>query len=239
MRTILALLLGVMIAAAQEPNRMITRMIPVKNLSGSKFNSMVRMLEMITPRVRGDSQLSTVAVTDYPDVVNAVEAAIHKFDIPPPPDRNAEVSLFVMLGSPKRGETKVPAELEPVVKQLRGIFPYQSFRLLDAQFVRARDAGGHSSISGQLQNPSGEGSSYNYQASFRININEDSTGKNYRFDDFGFAAYLGTYRQDANGKETRVLSIGTNLDVREGQKAVVGKANLNSDSAIFVVISAK
>lgn len=228
-------------AVAQEspkpiaPPRIITKLVPVKNLTNPQhFTAMVKLLENFGAGIKGDSTLRMLSVTGTPESIEAVEAALRRFDVPRPPARNVEITMWVIVASTKPAETKLSAELEPVVKQLRTIFPYPHYQLLDVQFIQAREGveGSPSIMEGQLADPKGTDVSYRYDANLWITSTDDPTGRIFRLDGFQFSVYRGT-------PNTKVARLAMNVDVREGQKAVVGKANIDPHSALFVVISAK
>src|SRR5262249_16793351 len=67
-----------------------------------------------------------------------VERLIHQYDVPPPPVQNVEVIIYIMsaLNQPSTGS--IPPELEGVVKQLRSMFSYKGYQLIDTQVLRVR-----------------------------------------------------------------------------------------------------
>ena len=117
----------------------------------------------------------------------------------------------------------VPAVLDATVKELRAGFPYKSYRVLDSNVLRARD-GERAQASGTLP---GRGS-YDFQ--YNKATISGQTPRILRIDNL----QLGIFANQDRG------SITTNLDVKEGQKTVVGKANVgNTEDAIFLVITPK
>ena len=60
--------------------------------------------------------------------------------VPTRGDRNVEVITYILMASKKgsAGEA-LPSELDGVAKQLKSVFGYTDFRLLDASVVRARE----------------------------------------------------------------------------------------------------
>lgn len=221
---------------AFAPPTMVTKLIPVKHVTGSQFNAMVKLLENFGAGVKGDYQLKMLSVTGTATVVQAVEEAVKRFDVAPPPARNAEVTMWVVTGSSKPSDAKTPAELDSVIKQLRGIFPYVSYRLLDVQYLRTREGTNIAApiMQGQLADPSGGTVPYTYDASFWVTSSEEPSGRLFRLDNFSFVASRG-----GGPSRTQIAKLAMSVDVRDGQKAVVGKANMDQDTALFVVISVK
>ncbi|MBL8231321.1 MAG: hypothetical protein JNL98_22695 [Bryobacterales bacterium] len=243
-RIVIAMLVASLAGAfAQEeqkpgsaPPKFVTKLVPVKHVTGSQFNAMMKLLDNFGAGLRGDSQLKMLSVTGTPAIVQAVEEAVKRFDVPPPPARSAEIIMWVVTGSARPSDAKTPAELDPVIKQLRGIFPYASYRLLDVQYLRTREGTNINPpiMQGQLADPSGGTVPYTYDASFWVTSSEEASGRMFHLDNFSFVANRG-----GGPSRTQIAKLAMSVDVRDGQKAVVGKANMDQDTALFVVISVK
>lgn len=218
-----------------QPEPRVTRIVQVQHLTGENIHRVQSLLMPFGGTVMSDPDLRTFTLSGSEPVVKAMEDTIRRMDRPPAPKKNIEVTLHIVAASPKAGESKVVPELEGVIKQLRGVFPYQSYRVLDTQVARLRDGStggtGTTELTGKLPDLSGVNNPHQYQSRIRASISEDSAGRRIRFDEFRFMTRRGTNMDDVN--------IGTQLDVREGQKAVVGKANIDQENALFIVVSAK
>lgn len=161
-------------------------------------------------------------------VVDMMEDAIKKLDVPSPEMRavNVELTFQLLYGSAQEGANAVPADLESTVRQLRATFPYKSYRVLDTQVLRARD-GKDTSSEGNL--PGGSSTYALY---------------------FGARPVPGPAPRTVNLQNLRLIvrlsdkpggsQISTSLDAKEGQKTVVGKSNvIGTDDAIFLVVTPK
>jgi hypothetical protein len=135
-----------------------------------------------------------------------------------------ELTVYLLYASAQEvPSASVPADLESTVKILRGEFSYKSYRVLDSNILRTRD-GEQVYTSGTL--PAGRGT-----YDFRINKATISgpPPRILRIDGLQLNVAM-------DGR----AGIQTNLDAKEGQKTVVGKANVgNSEDAIFLVITPK
>ena len=161
--------------------------------------------------------------------VKAAEAFIAKFDVP---RKSIEAVLHVLAASPQAtaGE-KLPAELEPVIKQLRNNFVYQGFKLLETVVLRSREGGG-GQAGGALPTTADPRRTYHVQ--FReVSISDADKGHVIRFDRFSFSTR--SIDPTASKLNNKIEYTGANLmadiDVREGQRVVVGKANLKAATA--------
>ena len=160
--------------------------------------------------------------------------------MPPPPVLNIDVTIYLMsaLGTPSPGA--VPPELEAVVKQLKSTFSYKSYQLIDTEVMRVR-AGQGGEVSGVVNGgPALDGARTISQVKFRsASVSTDEKGRTIRIDALkvGLRIPVSTGEKQYNYIDT---GINTDVDVREGQKVVVGKSNMDgSDRASIVVLTAK
>jgi hypothetical protein len=161
--------------------------------------------------------------------VAAAEELLRRLDIAP---KNVELTFHLVAGGGAgvAGANSMPADLDPVVKQLRASFPFGSYRLLDTAMVRTRD-GSDGSVQGML--PTGAFYSINFQP---VRIADDSP-KQVRVNGLRLRQYIVTGRTE-KGNITEDAYVTADIDVKEGQKAVVGKSTMR-DAAIFLIVSAR
>lgn len=194
-----------------------------------------RLLSALVPGIHYDTTLRVIAVNGTKEGVAAVEEALKRLDVPPPPRKNIELTVYMIMASPKAdGEPESP-ELAPVFKQLRGIFPYKSYRLLDFLNLRDRDGeGGQTSGVVPIPRTPGDPLRAGYQFSYRSAFVGGTEGTRVvRIDRLDLSIVV----QAMNNLNARIT---TDVDVREGQKVVVGKANLTGgDDALILVVTAK
>ena len=134
----------------------------------------------------------------------------------------------------------MPAELDPVVTQLKGLFPFKGYRLLDSFVLRSRSGLG-AEASGFVPSPQMAGATISYQARFgKATVDGTEKGRLVRFN----ALKLGMrVPVPAGSNQFNYLDVGinTDVDVPEGKKVVVGKTSAveGADGALILVISAK
>ncbi len=196
-----------------------------------------------------DDSLGAIVLKGPPSAVESVEQTIRELDVPSSssPSKDVEITVSV-IGASNRPELlpqgEVPDSLTAVVKQLRAVFPYKNYQLLSSMLMRSRE-GTKAENQGIMQGFSGANSSY--PSPYNLVYEEANVtsldGKpmihlrNFRF--FNHA------RVPVNGSDSSQYTMSdvgllTDVDLREGQKVVVGKANMeNSDSALFVILSAR
>jgi hypothetical protein len=183
-------------------------------------------------QVNADANMRVLAVRGRPETVAAIEEAIKKLDVPGV-EKNIEMSGYILLASTQQGQQPAPADLEPVVKQLRALFPYKSYRILDVIALRARD-GGSANAQGQLSNLPGSPPNFRPGYTFHFDRSTVAATESVRMIRLqNLSLHVGV----EPGRET---SIKTDVDLREGQKVVVGKASVNgAEEALVLVLSAR
>jgi len=202
-------------------------------------NKLTEILRVFTGGIVPNNDLRVIAVSGTREAVAAVEDAIKRLDVPPPPTRNIELIAYLLIASEQASEKNTPPELDGVMTQLKGIFKYQGFRLLDTLVVRCRDRSGGS------VNAVAPGSTQSirtlYDFSFDwATITSDSSGNTIRIDRLRLGAQLPVMPNSESKLTYLDTGIKTNIDLREGQKVVVGKATIDgSNGALFLVLTAK
>jgi hypothetical protein len=186
-------------------------------------------------------QLHTITFNTHNNAeMSEAERLIQRYDVPPPPVPNVEVTIYMMSALPTPSATAIPQELEPVVKQLKGMFSYKGYQLIDTEVIRVR-AGQGGDASAVVDNKGPTGSKTISQMKFRsATPSTDEKGRAMRIDGLkvGLKIPLPT---NAKGEFTYIdTGISTDVDIREGQKVVVGKVNMDgADRASIVVLAAK
>jgi hypothetical protein len=136
--------------------------------------------------------------------------------------------------------TAIPQELEPVVKQLKSMFSYKGYQLIDTEVIRVR-AGQGGDASAVVDNKGPTGAKTISEMKFRsATPSVDEKGRAMRIDGLKVGLKI-PIPKNAKGEYTYIdTGISTDVDIREGQKVVVGKVNMDgADRASIVVLSAK
>jgi hypothetical protein len=235
-------LLGVVALLAQPE---ITKVLEVKHLTGDELTRTHNILKAFGAHVVSDPVLRVFAVSGTKGTVEAVENYLKRVDVPPAPKplpKNFELTVYLMEASRQASAGATPPALESVVRQLRSVFTYQGYQLVDTIVLRARE-GEESHTSGVLPaSPPKEGRAPRiYTVHFRrISAAPDAKGATIRLDDFRFNVRIPAYAS-ADGKLNYIdVGVSTDVDIREGQKVVVGKAKVDeSDASLFLVVMAR
>jgi hypothetical protein len=180
--------------------------------------------------VKADENLNVLVVKTTQQLMPAVEEIVKRLDVAVPPPRNIEFTIYLLeVAREPLAENVIPADLQSTVTQLRTALGYQGFRVADRTIVQARP-GDPIQYSGNLQVPQGQAPAprpqNEYALSFRTKLLPEEKPPVIQID------------------QLRLYGLGhgdvlrTSVDVREGQKVVVGKAAANQQNLVLV-ISAK
>jgi hypothetical protein len=188
--------------------------------------------------VSANTELKTITVRDFPENLATMEEAIKRLDTPAAPRPNIELHIHVLVASNTSGASdttaQVPAELKDVLTQLRGTLNYRNYelaatvvqRLTETQ--RGLQGTGTGEFSIVLPAPGVMSMPYDYVLN-SISLVQNPTGApTVQINEFIFKA---TTDKDH-------AQVQTALNLRDGEKVVVGTATIRN-RALIVVLSAK
>jgi len=226
--------------AASATAQMETAVIPVKTLNGDSFNRLVRLLGVFHgANLSGDDKLRTIVVYAPKAQIAQIRQVIDQLDRPGSEaavGRNIEMTLSFLLCSvrPPAQASPLPADLEPVAKQLRAATQYKEIQLLDVVPLRLQEGKQTQEnwrIPGSLQ-----GSNYP-DANIQVtpeNVGRKDAGRFVRISDLRISLSLPV--TNVNQRQ----NLNTGGDFLEGQKTVLGKmSGTEEGTAIFVVVEVK
>lgn len=228
MKLILALMMAAVLPAQDQRE---TRIFQLKYANAGALSV---SLSLFGAEIRHVDELRTITVNAPGAIMRQIEEAVKRFDVPPPATQNVEVTIYV-LGTAAEGTTGLTPELEGVAKQLGVAFGHRNLHLIDTQVIRTREGRG-----GEVSAPVGFGkpqkiASYRFS---RATISTDEKGRAIRLD--GLKLGMKVPVPAGEGKfQYADTGVGTDIDVREGQKAVVGKTLSQgaAQSSFFVVMA--
>lgn len=197
----------------------VRKVIPVKYANLQQVTELVKVFGANCVQI-GDS----IAINGHSDAVDAIEAALKKIDVPPPAAPDVELTVYLLgassdAASSTAAESPLPAGLDPVLKQLRDVFAYRKYRMMESFVMRVR-SGASGVNNGTIPD--------DWFYSFYFH-SLTPAGKSVRVN--GMALNL-----ESSGQSTS--SIQTDIDIGDGQTVVVGKTSL-PDSAVILVLSAR
>jgi len=212
----------------------------IRKIVAIKYADVAQLASILKPlgTADGNRDMKVITIGGSPEAVAAMEDAIKRLDVPPAPVENIELTAYLLVASGQDGTKKTPTELDGVIKQLRGVFPYQGYRLMDTLMVRCRN-GRDGVVNGIAPSEADDVNKTIYELRFRsVTLIPDNTGKRIRVDGLRLGAKIPI--RTSSGSTYIDTAINTELDIREGQKVVVGKATVDSsNNALFLVLTAR
>lgn len=228
-RQILMLLMCTIGVCAQVPP--LPEAVPISKVFQIKYGDVNRIAGLINnmgASARADNDMHVIAVRGSKETVAAIEEALKQLDVPPAPQKDIEITGYVIVASSEPAAQPEPADLAAPLKQMHALLPYKSYRVVDTIVLRGRDGQG-AHTQGMLA-ATGTGSKPQYTLDYSQASVTAQGGNMIRLDRLSFGVKIGG----------NSLAMNTNLDVHEGQKVVVGKTSVNGmEEAIILILSAK
>ena len=167
------------------------------------------------------------------ELMPAIEQAVRRFDVPSRAAPSVELTTFILVATNDGRQQALPAHLDPVVEQLRGVLPYRVFNSLDSAIARGVDQEVIQLQGVMPQIPGAAPGNPNYFLRAGLVVTSGSDDRRIvRLDNFQFNTNIQL------SDRSHDVSIGTSIDITEGQHAVVGKASVGA-SALILVMSAR
>jgi hypothetical protein len=169
-------------------------------------------------------------------------------------ETNLETQLFLVVGTNQDVvDAKIPATLDPVIKQLRATLPFKNYRLAATLINRVKNDGrlSLSWIGGPLASTTGPTNTPSFS---QFNVRQVKLGRNsdgqqvVQMSGFNFGARIpiqvsgaiaanGAVAPNFNYENT---GLQTDISMREAEPVIVGTLNVGpSGDAIILVVSAK
>jgi len=235
MKFAIALLIAAL-ASAQEPAKpQNARMIQLQH---TETGSVVSLVGPIAAKgavtLAADAKLNIITLSGPPDAVAVIENFIKQIDAA---RKSIEVTAWVIVGQKEANAEKMPDDLQPVLKQLKSLFPFAGYRLAETAVVRGV-AGQGSQTRGSLPNPALIPQTYTFR--YRRADADSTEGipviklSEVRFDT------MVPYEAGVGQHQYMEASIISDVSLKSGQKVVLGKtsAGLGKES-LFLVLSAR
>jgi hypothetical protein len=236
------MLIALLCAGATLAQDRVQKVVAIKN--GNR-NGILHTLQDLAPTngmVISTSDNDHIVLSGPKETVAGFEEIIKQLDVPPVIKKDVETTVYMIVASMQAANsTPLTPDLDPAVKQLKGIFNYKSFRLLESFVLRSRD-GEHGDTNGflpPLENlPPGSKISYQFQYN-EVSLDGSDNARVAHFHHLRLAIRVPI--AVSSGTTSVDASIATDVDVPEGKKVVVGKTSAleGADGALILVISAK
>jgi type II secretory pathway component GspD/PulD (secretin) len=181
-----------------------------------------------------NSEFRTLTVRDFPENIATIEEALKRLDVPTAPRPSIELHIHVLIASNAGGTaTDAPADLKDVLTQLRGTLNYRNYELAASIVQRLTETPRGLQGSGTAELPSTNPGTPNSTMPYEYYINNISLVQNatgtasVQIAEFTFVT-----------KEKESARVQTALNLRDGEKVVVGTATIRN-RALVIVLTAK
>jgi len=210
----------------QEAPKVALKVIPLKYASPS---AVYKIVSVFGGSMQYDDSLHVISVRGTPEMVTAIEEAVKKLDVLP---SDFELTVYLISALPQAGD-QLPEALAPTAKQLHAVFAYKGYLLIDSFVLRGRDGQG-GSTDGTIKS-----SAYSFRYG-RATV-MDGTPKMVNLQNLNLQIKIPSGgRNDKGQVEYKSTGLSTDIDIRDGQKVVVGKSDVNNgESPLILVVTAK
>ncbi len=215
---------------------------------------LVNTLRVLGSGVRGariDSNdrdgLNTISVRDFPENIAVIEEAIRRLDVPSAIQKGSDVELTlqVLFASKSNApSTELPADLQEVVKQLKGTLAYHGYALAASFVQRAQILDNGSSVTSGLGYAlPGALAAADAKDPQPLKVEWRASGLRLESPADGPSVleigsfWLGLQDESATRSGT-LAKFNTPISLREGERVVVGTSAVR-DHAVIVVLSAR
>ena len=238
LKLFLILLAGALLCVAEQTSKLI----PLHYVSYQDAKSVCGGIP-ITVNVAPNN--SIVLVGDEKTIA-AAEALIRQIDVRV--SKDVDLTAYMITASPKEIPGRpLPSELDPVVKQLRSIFPYKSYTLLESAFLRI-SSGGNGVTEGVLPNREHSKMPTNYTLmANQVKVSGEAEHSSVHIGEFRVQLRVPVVtiskqpgKEPTSSTSYQSIVLNTVIDTNIGQKIVVGKSNIDGgDDALIVVLTAQ
>ena len=188
--------------------------------------------------ISANSEFKTITVRDFPENLATMEEALKRLDTLAAPRPNIELHMYALIASdtsnPGRTTLQVPAELKDVLTQLRETLSYRNYELAVTVVQRLTETSRGLQGAGTAEVSSVNAPSPSMLMPYEYFINSVSLTQNatgtptVQISEFSFVALT----------EKDRARVQTALNLRDGEKVVVGTATIRN-RALIVVLTAK
>jgi hypothetical protein len=190
-----------------------------------------RLIRIFGAEFTLDPEMKVIGLKGTRDQVTAAEAGIKQLDVP---TKNVELTVYFVTGSDKPGAlggNPIPPDLQSVIAQLKTTFTFKNYALLDVLTLRTR-TNSRAETSGVLDaSLTPRVTTFNIGS---ITIGEDGT---LRIERMHAGVRIPITTDKPNYLDTGITQ---NIDIKEGQKIVVGRSSLaGPDTALFLILTAR
>jgi hypothetical protein len=172
-----------------------------------------------------------LVVSDYPENIDRVLQAIRQIDVKP---ADLQFTVQLILGSEAEEKGGEPAPNDPVIRELRNLLKYKSYSLLDTSLIRAMD-------NSDTEVRMGEKAEFEFYIRPKV-VKDEKSSLIQLFVRLRQIRIAGMPPNATSSKVEYITTdlIGTTLNLKPGDKTVVGVSKLDGgDKGLILIISGK
>lgn len=203
--------------------------------------AMKQLMEVFGCCANANPTFKTLSLSYPADIMPAVEDAIRRFDVPAAAPKNIELAAYFLIASedPAATGTPVPPELDAVVKQLRSVFAYKGFAVLDSQLMRMGSGQG-GDLSGVAPISGAPRPAVTQLGIQRWSLAAGDKGDVVTLERLRASVQVPVAFGPSNWNNMNIGVSAERIDIPTGQKVVVGKSNMGGPGkALVLVLSAR
>ena len=180
--------------------------------------------------ISADPATNVLVVTTSPELAPALDELVKRLDVATLPPKNIELTFYVVQASkePFADAGPVPPELQSALTQIKSIFTYQNFRLLDTLFARSRSSE-RISTSGQVALVKDHAAGLELSA--QPSILSSTTPPRIRLHELSFRV------RAMSGTSFTNIGLSADLDFNAGQKVVIGKTGVQDGQSALILVA--
>jgi hypothetical protein len=202
-----------------------------------KYANATRIQALLYPYLSRDGHISmmpnenVIVVSDVPENVEKTLQVIRQLDVKPA-DLQLTVQLILGSAEAEKGPEAMPTD--PIIKELRNLLKYKSYSLLDTSLIRAMD---DSNSEVRL------GDHADFELQIRPKVIKDEKASFIQMEVRLRQVRIAGMPPNATSAKVEYITtdlIGTTLNVKPGDKTVVGVSKLDGgDKGLILIISGK
>lgn len=216
-------------AATKPPLK--TELVRLKYFSGMQMMSLVETYLSRDGRVVPGPDAKILVISDYPENIARVLQAIEQIDVKP---ADLLFTIQLVLGSETEEKGGEPVPNDPIIRELRNLLKYKNYSLLDTSLMRAMD-----NTDSEVR--MGEKADFEFWIKPKVIRDEKATLIQMEVR-LRRIAIAGVPPNATSSKVEYITTdlIGTTLNVKPGDKTVVGVSKLDgSGKGLILIISGK
>jgi hypothetical protein len=223
-----------------------TKIVEVKHRDPDSLYRVVRSLGsgFKGARIDTDPTFKTMTIRDFPENIGVIEEALKRLDTPEAPRPDIEIHVHVLIASNTAGSAaERPAELDDVVKQLQGTLAYKHYSMMTSSVHRTKEGISGVSNSGvaesnqfAIETSKDRPIFYSYELR-PVTIDSSAAGPS-RIQIGNFVFDMRIPLNLGGSIQYQPIGFRTPVNVREGEKVVVGTTTM-ADKGLIVVLQAR